>query len=98
MAWSVVFALLGALLFSMLIATVLASILFRRGAREWHNPVMAFLTDRYRNGVRRAIRWRWVTLAIPALLLFSSFYLPCAALLASELFPPLAPGPFFALR
>src|SRR3989475_4651970 len=64
MAWTVALALLGALVFSMLIATVLASILFRRGAREWHNPVMAFLTERYRNGVKRAIRWRWVTLSI----------------------------------
>ena len=40
MAWTVAFALLGALIFSMLIAPVLASFLFRKGAKEWHNPVM----------------------------------------------------------
>src|SRR5262249_44117461 len=34
MAWTVAFALLGALMFSMLVAPVLASLLFRRGARE----------------------------------------------------------------
>ena len=45
MAWTVAFALLGALLFSMLIAPVLASFLFREGTREWHNPVMTLLTD-----------------------------------------------------
>ena len=44
MAWTVAFALLGALMFSMLLAPVLSSILFRKGAKEWHNPVMEFLT------------------------------------------------------
>src|SRR6202012_4168266 len=48
MAWTVAFALLGALTFSILIAPVLASSLFRRDVKEWHNPVMAFLTKRYR--------------------------------------------------
>ena len=56
MAWTVAFALLGALLFSMILAPVLASFLFRKGAREWPNPVVTFLTARYRGGVRWAIR------------------------------------------
>ena len=46
MAWTVAFALLGAILFSMLIAPVLASLFFPKGTREWHNPVMAWLTRR----------------------------------------------------
>ena len=49
MAWTVAFALLGALIFSMLIAPVLASFAFAQGCKEWHNPVMTFLTERYRN-------------------------------------------------
>ena len=48
MAWTVAFALLGALLFSMLVAPVLASFFFPKGTREWHNPVMTWLTARYR--------------------------------------------------
>jgi cobalt-zinc-cadmium resistance protein CzcA len=40
MAWTVAFALLGALIFSMLIAPVLASFFFPKGAKEWHNPVI----------------------------------------------------------
>ena len=40
MAWTVAFALLGALLFSILVAPVLASFAFAKGAREWDNPVM----------------------------------------------------------
>src|ERR1700730_14010808 len=39
MAWTVAFALLGALIFSILIAPVLASFAFAKGAKEWHNPV-----------------------------------------------------------
>src|SRR5271154_3465430 len=49
MAWTVVFALFGALLFSMLIAPALASFFFQRGCQHWQNPLMTFLTTRYRN-------------------------------------------------
>ncbi len=63
MAWTVAFALLGALLFSMLIAPVLSSGFFRRGVREWHNPLLIFLTERYRGAVRWAIEHRYVTVA-----------------------------------
>ena len=37
---------------------------FRKGTREWHNPVMAWLTRGYRRAVRSAIRWRYVTVAV----------------------------------
>ncbi len=40
MAWTVAFALLGALIFAMLIAPVLCSFLFRRGTKEWRNPIL----------------------------------------------------------
>src|SRR5246127_2681947 len=56
MAWTVAFALLGALLFSILIAPVLASFAFQKGASEWHNPLMHLLTEQYRTAVRWAIR------------------------------------------
>ena len=39
MAWTVAFALLGALIFSMLLAPVLSSFLFRRGAKGVAQPV-----------------------------------------------------------
>ena len=57
MAWTVAFALLGALLFSMLVAPVLASLFFPKGTREWHNPVMSWLTARYRD----ALDWRFAS-------------------------------------
>src|SRR6202453_587352 len=64
MAWTVAFALLGALMFSMLLAPVLSSIFFPKGTKEWHNPVMTFITRMYRAVLSRAIHWRWVTLAV----------------------------------
>ena len=56
MAWTVAFALLGALMFSMLLAPVLSSLFFPKGTKEWHNPVMTFLTSVYRSGAGKAIR------------------------------------------
>src|SRR5258708_7474513 len=53
MAWTVAFALLGALIFSMIVAPVLASFLFRGDVREWRNPFMSALTA----GYRKAVRW-----------------------------------------
>ena len=60
MAWTVSFALLGALIFSIVIAPVLAFLQFRGGVREWHNPVMHFLREKYRVAVRQAIEHRRV--------------------------------------
>src|SRR6202049_514444 len=67
MAWTVAFALLGALLFSIVIAPVFASFAFAKGAHEWHNPILHFLTERYRNAVRWAIRHRLITVGLCAL-------------------------------
>src|ERR1700688_518961 len=47
MAWTVAFALLGALIFALLIAPVLCSLLFQGGVKEWKNPVLHFLQERY---------------------------------------------------
>src|SRR5579862_1604609 len=59
MAWTVAFALLGAILFSMLVAPALASFFFPRGTREWRNPAMSLLTIVYRRALRLAIRLRY---------------------------------------
>src|SRR5713226_3317264 len=63
MALTVAFALLGALTFSILVAPVLSVLFFCYGVREWRNPVMLYLTDRYRVAVRWAIEHRKTTIA-----------------------------------
>ena len=63
MAWTVAFALCGALLFSIVVAPVLSSFFFPRGTKEWDNPVMGWLRAVYRVTLRWAIEHRWVTVA-----------------------------------
>jgi cobalt-zinc-cadmium resistance protein CzcA len=92
MAWTVAFALLGALLFSILIAPVLASFAFEKGAKEWHNPVMHFLTERYRTAVRWAIRRRVLTVGVGVLGLFVAIYLAISDVIGSEFLPHLDEG------
>ncbi len=75
MAWTVAFALLGALLFSILVAPVLASFAFAHGAREWRNPVMSYVSERYRDGLRWAIRRRMTTVGVCVLLMAFGAYL-----------------------
>jgi cobalt-zinc-cadmium resistance protein CzcA len=92
MAWTVAFALLGALLFSILIAPVLASFAFAKGAKEWHNPVMHFLTERYRNALRWAIRRRALTVGAGVLGLILAMYLALSGVIGSEFLPHLDEG------
>jgi cobalt-zinc-cadmium resistance protein CzcA len=92
MAWTVAFALLGALLFSMIVAAVLASVVFRRGAQERHNPALVWLTTRYRDAVRRAARARWVTVGIGAGFLALAVWLATSGVIGSEFLPHLDEG------
>ncbi len=92
MAWTVSFALLGALVFSILIAPVLALWQFRDGVREWHNPVMQFLRERYRVRVRWAIEHRRVTVGVGATAFAVAIFLIVSGVIGSEFLPHLDEG------
>jgi cobalt-zinc-cadmium resistance protein CzcA len=92
MALTVAFALLGALTFSILIAPVLASVLFRGGVREWHNPVMAYVTERYRRRVRWCLEHRVFTVGIGLAALGISLFLWFSGVIGSEFLPHLDEG------
>ena len=92
MAWTVAFALLGALLFSILVAPVLSSFLFRKGVSEWHNPVLEFLKMRYREAVTWAIAHRLVTVGAAGFTLLLSVYLSVGGVIGSEFLPHLDEG------
>src|SRR6202046_1015670 len=92
MAWTVAFALLGALIFSMVIAPVLSSFLFYKGAREWHNPVMSWITDRYRHAATCAIEHRFVTVGVAVGALLLAAFLGLSGVIGSEFLPHLAEG------
>ena len=92
MAWTVAFALLGALTFSMLIAPVLSSFFFRKGIREWRNPLLALLTAGYRLALRLAIQFRWVTAGVAVAALAGAGYLAFSGVIGSEFLPHLDEG------
>jgi cobalt-zinc-cadmium resistance protein CzcA len=92
MAWTVAFALLGALLFSMLVIPALASLLFRSGVKEWENPAMAFLTTHYRKAVTWAVRHRAITVGLAAVAFLFAIYLAFGGVIGSEFLPHLDEG------
>jgi cobalt-zinc-cadmium resistance protein CzcA len=92
MAWTVAFALLGALLFSIIIAPVLASFAFQNGAKEWHNPVMQWLIKEYRGALRWAIRHRAVTIGSCVALASVGAFLAFSGAIGSEFLPHLDEG------
>jgi cobalt-zinc-cadmium resistance protein CzcA len=92
MAWTVTFALLGALGFAIIVAPVMASILFRGGAKEWQNPIMHWLIIRYRTAVRAAIVHRYVTVGIATILFAIAIYLTVGGPIGSEFLPHLDEG------
>ena len=92
MAWTVAFALLGALIFSMILAPVLASFLFPKGTTEWENPVMHWLTQRYRHDATWAIEHKVVPITAGILLLALGGFLAFSGAIGSEFLPHLDEG------
>src|ERR1700689_2038161 len=90
MAWTVAFALAGGLIFSMLLAPVLASFLYPKGTKEWHNPLMSLFTRIYSKLLGFAIRWHWVTVGAAVLSLAGAYALSQA--IGSEFLPHLDEG------
>jgi cobalt-zinc-cadmium resistance protein CzcA len=92
MAWTVTFALLGALGFAMFVAPVMAGMVFSKGAKEWHNPIMLWLIKHYRVAVRAAIEHRRATVGIAAVLFAIAVYLTIGGPIGSEFLPHLDEG------
>ncbi|MGA2811644.1 MAG: CusA/CzcA family heavy metal efflux RND transporter [Candidatus Acidiferrum sp.] len=96
MAWTVSFALLGALVFSIGIAPALAVWQFGKGVKEWRNPAMEFLRERYSGLVRLAIRRRGITVGIGGLVLAAAIFLMASGVIGSEFLPHLDEGAIWA--
>jgi heavy metal efflux system protein len=92
MAWTVCFALFGALVFAILIAPVMGSFLYSKGAKEWKNPLMEWLTENYRVAVRKAIVHRNWTLGISMVLFAFAIFLSFGGPIGSEFLPHLDEG------
>jgi cobalt-zinc-cadmium resistance protein CzcA len=96
MAWTVAFALLGAIVFSIFIVPVLSALLFPHGVKEWRNPAMEFLKERYRGAVKWAIENRWITVGVGLASLAVALFLTFSGLIGSEFLPHLDEGAIWA--
>jgi heavy metal efflux system protein len=92
MAWTVTFALIGALAFAIIVAPVLASMFFSKGAKEWENPIMGWLVINYRSAVRKAIEHNRITVGIATVLFAIAIYLSFGGPVGSEFLPHLDEG------
>ncbi len=92
MAWTVAFALLGSLIFSMVLAPVLASFLFPKGTTEWENPVMVWLTGRYRASITWGIDHKIVPFSAATAMLLLGVFLMFSGVIGSEFLPHLDEG------
>src|ERR1700723_3842365 len=92
MAWTGAFALLGALVFALLIAPVLCSFLFSSEIKEWRNPVLEWLNRTY----ARALDWCFdhlkLTLSIGLLGLAIILFIAFSGIIGSEFLPHLDEG------
>jgi heavy metal efflux system protein len=92
MAWTVAFALLGALLFALLIAPVLCTLLFKDNIKEWRNPVFHWLQEHY----TRLLDWCFdhlkFTLGMGIVALVAMLFLAFGGVIGSEFLPHLDEG------
>jgi len=92
MAWTVTFALLGAVIFSMTIAPVLATFLFRKELRDWQNPVLRWLTERYHEALSWSVDHRWAMILVTSAAICISGFLMVSDTIGSEFLPHLDEG------
>jgi heavy metal efflux system protein len=92
MAWTVAFALLGADFFSMMVAPVLSSYFFRKGTREWENPVFGLITRGYQHAVTWTVRHRWSMILVSVLALCTDLWLLQGERIGKEFLPHLDEG------
>ena len=91
MAWTVAFALLGALFFPMLIAPVLSSFLFWKG-RAMAQPGHELDYRSYRHAATWAIEHRLVTVGVAVGALLVAGFLGLSGVIGSEFLPHLDEG------
>jgi heavy metal efflux system protein len=90
MAYVVCFALVGALLLTLTLVPVLATWVFRSGARTWRNPALEWLFTRYELAVRWTVRHARVVIAVATTLVVGSLFL--AGAVGTEFLPQLDEG------
>jgi cobalt-zinc-cadmium resistance protein CzcA len=74
MAITIVFALIGCLIFALLAVPALAAVLFPHGYREWINPLLRLAKPIYAWTLRGLLRLRWLVAPLALILLAGIVY------------------------
>ncbi|WP_080240343.1 efflux RND transporter permease subunit [Spirosoma rigui] len=90
LAWTLGFALLGALLFTLTLVPVLCSILLRKNVREKNNPLVNFFNRIVMSGFGWCYAHRKLSLLVASGLMAATFF--SATLLGTEFLPQLNEG------
>jgi cobalt-zinc-cadmium resistance protein CzcA len=90
MAYTVCYALLGSLLLALTLIPVLATYLFRNGAKTWDNPLLRWVYNAYEHVLRATVRRAGLTVAAGAAVVVGALLL--AGSLGSEFLPQLDEG------
>ena len=92
MAWTVAFALLGALIFALFIAPVMCNFFFRMDMKEWRNPLREWLNRSY----GRTLDWCFdhlkFTLGMGLVALGLMLFFALSGIIGSEFLPHLDEG------
>ena len=92
MAWTVAFALLGALVFALLIAPVLCSYLFSGTMKEWRNPALEWLNRSYGRSLDWCFDHMKLTLGLGLLCAGVILFFAFSGIIGSEFLPHLDEG------
>jgi len=90
LAYTLGFALLGALIFTLTLVPVLVNALLNKNVSEKHNPFTHFMTARIMNGFRFVFRNKRLSLAISVVVIVAGLY--AFRFLGSEFLPELNEG------
>jgi cobalt-zinc-cadmium resistance protein CzcA len=92
MAWTVAFALLGSLVIVLTVIPVLCSYFLRGDLKEWHNPLMAWVSVRYRQALAWSLARRNLVVGAALASFAVTIYLAFGGPIGSEFLPHLDEG------
>jgi heavy metal efflux system protein len=92
MAWTVAFALLGALVLSLTVVPVLCSYFLQGELKEWHNPFMHWMETNYTHALLWALEKRKLIIGLACGCFAVTLYLAFGGPIGSEFLPHLDEG------
>jgi cobalt-zinc-cadmium resistance protein CzcA len=92
MAWTVSFALLGAMLVVLTVVPVMAYVFLRADLNEWHNPFVSWIEEKYHRALAWSIDRPRVILSFALVIFCLTVYLFFGGAIGSEFLPHLDEG------